>query len=123
MSKKEQFIKLVKTLMERENFTDGAGEWNDALDYWNALQMAEDKEKVKFTENGKLVLLYMQENRNLFNNLFKAKEVGEGMSLSSRTVSGAMRKLVNDGFVEKMSETPVVYSLTELGINTNPNAE
>jgi DNA-binding PadR family transcriptional regulator len=32
-------------------------------------------------------------------------------------VSGAMRKLVTDGFVEKMSDEPVIYTLTEKGKN------
>ena len=128
MSKKEQFIKLVEFLMEDSNFRDLDDDekqsmWGDALDFWNGLQMSEDNSKPKFTENGKLVLKYMQENREVFNNLFKAKEIGEGLGISSRTASGAMRKLVNDGFAEKIGENPVVYSLTTLGIETNPDAE
>ena len=128
MSKKERFIELVKFLMEDSNFRDLDDDekqsiWGDALDFWNGLQMSEDNSKPKFTENGKLVLKYMQENREVFNNLFKAKEIGEGLGISSRTASGAMRKLVNDGFAEKIGENPVVYSLTTLGIETNPDAE
>jgi DNA-binding PadR family transcriptional regulator len=37
--------------------------------------------------------------------------------MSSRTISGAMRKLVNDGFVEKIGKDPVIYTLTEKGKN------
>ena len=46
---------------------------------------------------------------------FKAKSVGEGLEISSRTVSGGMRKLVTDGYVEKVGENPTVYSLTAAG--------
>ena len=38
------------------------------------------------------------------------------MGVSSRSVSGAIRKLVNDGFVEKVSTDPVLYSITTKGI-------
>ena len=39
------------------------------------------------------------------------------MFISSRTVSGSIRKLVNDGFVEKVGQDPVIYSITEQGKN------
>ena len=54
---------------------------------------------------------------------FKAKDIGEGLGISSRTASGAMRKLVTDGYVEKIGESPVVYALTSFGIEVNVDAE
>jgi predicted transcriptional regulator len=39
------------------------------------------------------------------------------MFVSSRAVSGAMRKLVTDGFVEKVGQDPVMYALTDAGRN------
>ena len=74
-------------------------------------------------ENGKLVLKYMQDTKDQYNNLFKAKEIGEGLSISSRTASGAMRKLVTDGYVEKIGSDPVVYSITEKGISVDLTIE
>jgi hypothetical protein len=126
MSKKEKFIEEIETLIEQalscqEMPFEGLS--SDALDFWNGLQVSGDNGKPKFTENGKLVLAYMRENKDQYNNLFKAKELGEGLSISSRTASGAMRKLVTDGYAEKIGESPVVYALTELGVNTDPNAE
>lgn len=121
MSKKDAFINFVKELMEQSNyFRDYSDEelreqFGDALDYWDALTQTEDPSKPKFTENGKLVLGYMIENKETFRNLFKAKEIGEGLGISSRTASGAMRKLVTDGYVEKIGQDPVVYALTEKG--------
>ncbi len=128
MSKKEKFIELVKVLMDDSNFRDLDDDekeeiWGDALDYWNALQISEDNTKPKFTENGLKILDYMQKNRENHNNLFKAKEIGEGLNITSRTASGALRKLVNDGYVEKVGENPVIYSLTSTGIDYEIVAE
>lgn len=124
MTKKDAFIKIVKTeIFDRpdiwaENYPDI---FSDAVDFFNGLSMSGNSSKSKFTDNGKLILVYMQENKDIFNNLFKAKEIGEGLGISSRTVSGAIRKLVTDGYVEKMGESPSIYAITELGQNTNPN--
>ena len=125
MTKKQSFIKWVEMLMNaaRWDEIEDTSEWSDALDYWNGLQMTKDKEKPKFTENGKKVLAFVKENKDAYNNLFKAKEIGEGLGISSRTASGAMRKLVTDGYVEKIGESPSVYSLTELGAQVNLDAE
>ena len=123
MSKKENFIELVQLLMDREKFNFDDPEWAGALDYWNALQISEDNTKPKFTENGLKILDYMQKNRENHNNLFKAKEIGEGLNITSRTASGALRKLVNDGYVEKVGENPVIYSLTSIGIDYEIAAE
>jgi len=123
MTKKEKFIEEIGSLMKEAQACSEItfeGLSSDAMDFWNSL-MATEKTTVKFTENGKLILKYMQENETLNNNLFKAKEVGEGLNISSRTASGAIRKLVNDGYVEKLGSNPVVYSLTTLGKETNPD--
>lgn len=113
MSKKDTFISQITAALgdAPEQVLTG-----DALDYWNVLIQTGDTSKPKFTENGKLVLGYMIENKETFRNLFKAKEIGEGLGISSRTASGAMRKLVTDGYVEKIGQDPVVYALTEKGL-------
>ena len=49
--------------------------------------------------------------------MYKARDIAEGMSLSSKAVSGAMRKLVTDGYVEKVGKDPVVYMISENGKN------
>ena len=120
MSKKEKFINEILAI------TGDAPEKvfsADALDFWNGLQISGDTDKPKFTENGKLVLQYMKDNKDNYNNLFKAKEIGEGLGISSRTASGAMRKLVTDGYIEKIGDTPVIYSLTDIGIEVDLNVE
>lgn len=118
MSKKETFINEVLNLIG-ENFKPDDVFTPDALDFWNGLNMGGDVGTPTFTANGKLVLGYMQENKDTYNNLFKAKDIGEGLSISSRTASGAARKLVTDGYIEKVGTAPVVYSLTQKGIDAN----
>ena len=49
--------------------------------------------------------------------MFKAKDIADGLYISSRAVSGSLRKLVTDGFCEKVGTDPVVYTLTEKGKN------
>lgn len=122
-TKKESFIKEVEAMISLTGGTPEKLFSSDALDFWNGLQVTGDSGKVKFTENGKLVLKYMQDNKDNYNNLFKAKDIGEGLGISSRTASGAMRKLVTDSFVEKIGDSPSVYSLTSIGIEVNVDAE
>lgn len=119
MTKKEAFICEVEGLLAKAQTEFSP----DALDFFNGLQVAGDKEKVKFTENGKLVLRFIQDNKENYNNLFKAKDIGEGLGISSRTASGAMRKLVTDGYIEKIGADPVVYALTSKGEKVDLDAE
>lgn len=124
MSKKEKFIhEVIAAIDGLEEKTPERYFSEDALDFWNGLQMSGDNSKPKFTENGKLVLRYLKDNKDTYNNLFKAKDVGEGLGISSRTASGAMRKLVTDGYVEKVGADPVVYAITTAGIEVDVDAE
>ena len=123
MTKKEKFIhEVIAAIDGLEEKVPEVYFSSDALDFWNGLQMSQD-ERPQFTENGKLVLKYLQTNKDTYNNLFKAKDVGEGMGISSRTVSGAMRKLTNDGYVEKVGTSPVIYSITSKGFEVNIDEE
>ena len=40
-------------------------------------------------------------------------KIGEGLFIHARSVTGAMRKLIADGYVEKTGQNPVSYSLTD----------
>jgi hypothetical protein len=68
-----------------------------------------------FTENGLKIFECMKENEQKYINVFKAKEIGELLFMTPRSVSGSMKKLIADGFVEKVGANPVAYGLTELG--------
>lgn len=110
MSKKQDFISEVQSMISKLNY-----EWQNenAKSYWEAFTSVQEEEKPEFTDNGKLILKYMQDNADTSN--FKAKDIGEGLFVSSRVVSGAIRKLVTDGYVEKIGQDPVIYTLTEQG--------
>jgi hypothetical protein len=113
MTNKEIFIKEIEnTLHDCPDFFS-----EEALAYFQTLKNTAEKEKPMFTENGAKVLQYMKDNYQSCNNIFKAKEVAEGLFLpSSRSASGAMRKLITDGYVDKIEGQPICYSLTELGM-------
>ena len=115
MSKKQEFIKYVEALMRGQEEPLEMNE--DVRLYWEAFCGTTEAEKPMFTDNGKLILKWMQANTN--DPMLRAKDIAEGLFINSRAVSGAMRKLVSDGFVEKLGENPVIYSITEKGKNIN----
>lgn len=114
MSKKSKFINYVNENLFSKINVDEIDE--DVLTYWNGLASKDDTEKPTFTDNGKLVMKYLK-NLPEGTEPMKAKDIGDEMGISSRTVSGAMRKLCDDGFVEKVGKDPVLYVLTEQGKN------
>lgn len=112
MSKKQEFIEFIE-----QNITDWSQASSEAQLYWEAFKGKEEVEKPLFTDNGKLILKYLQDHIDDMP-MGKARDIGEGLFISSRAVSGAMRKLVSDGYVEKIGQDPVVYALTEKGKET-----
>lgn len=119
MSKKDMFIAMVERLVKLGEATDmfTNGEYADAMAYFEVFKTSVDSksDKPKFTDNGKLILQYMRDNVDATQNMFKAREIAEGIFISSKSVSGSMRKLVNDGFVEKIGQDPIIYQLTTQG--------
>ena len=81
--------------------------------YIDALSSMGNEEKPLFTSNGANILAYLQ--RQPKGAMYKAREIAEGMGIASKAVSGAMRKLVTDGYVEKVGKDPVIYTITEKG--------
>jgi len=119
MTKREKFIQIVQTVVfdseETLNFSDK--ELNDALEFFEELKSGKVKNSGAMTENGIKLLSWMQENVDKMSNVFTSKEAAEGLFTSGRSIAGSMRKLVNDGYVEKTGKDPVQYSLTEAGKN------
>lgn len=118
MTKKEAFIKIIQTeIFDRkdiyaENYSD---EYELAASFWEDFKDGKVKESKGMTENGTKLLSWMQENEVSMCNLFTSKEAAEALFTSGRSIAGSMRKLVNDGYVEKIGKDPVRYSLTEKG--------
>lgn len=126
MNRKNLFIDYFTKLMEYDkaerNLLDeySSEEKKAILAYLKALSEEEDnKEKPLFTDNGKLILKSLQEIQDSYNNMMKAKDIAEHIGISSRQVAGAMRKLIADGFVEKIGKEPVIYAITEKGLTIN----
>lgn len=119
MSKKQAFIDYVEELIDATNENSHPVEMSeDARIYWEALKAKEETEKPLFTEGGKAIIKWMQDNKNDIP-LIKSREIAEHLGVSSRGIAGSMRKLVSDGFVEKVSQDPIIYTLTEKGKNIN----
>lgn len=118
MTNKEVFIeKIEKLLKDCPDFFGQDESAEKALVYFEELKTNKKSNAKDITENGLKILQFMQENHSKYNNIFKAKEIGEGLFMSGRSVSGSMRKLVSDNFVVKEGKDPVTYSLTEHGLN------
>lgn len=114
MSNKQEFIEFVDYVIEKY----GQEMPENAQKYFNAMKSAPEKEKPMFTDNGKQILKYMKETYKV-GEAASAKVIAEGLMMSSRSVSGSIRKLVSDGYIEKVSTDPVLYALTEKGNEIN----
>ena len=114
MNKYKQFLDYFDWLVE--NCKQPVVMPDEVQDVYNMLQEQQAMEKPMFTESGLSILEYLQtcDAKSL-----KARDIADGMVISSRKVSGAIRKLVSDGFVDKMGSSPVIYSLTTKGKNFN----
>ena len=112
MSKCTKFLEFFDAVVTELN----ADVPEDVQEFYDILKSSEKNfvEKPAFTETGLAVLDYLQQC-NIPS--MKAKEIAEGMILPSRKVSGAMRKLCADGYVEKFGQNPVIYALTDKGKN------
>ena len=119
MNKKELFVMMVEAFLEKGTVegTLSTSQLDEAIAYFNAFKSTQDKkaDKPQFTDNGKLILKAMIENNEERANMFSAKQIAEYVFITSRQVSGAIRKLVADGYCEKVGQDPIIYSLTDLG--------
>lgn len=100
---REEFITKALTLSTEDEF----GALFDEIAHPSRAQ--------EMTKNGAAVLEYLQGRKD--EEALTAKTIGDEMGVSSRSVSGAMRKLVSDGYVEKIGTNPSVYRITEKGQN------
>lgn len=119
MNKKDLFVMMVEAFLAKGTVegTLSTSQLDEAIAYFNAFKSTQDKkaDKPQFTDNGKLILKAMIENNEERVNMFSAKQIAEYAFITSRQVSGAIRKLVADGYCEKVGQDPIIYSLTDLG--------
>ena len=120
MTNEEAFIKIIqKEIFDNDDIygENYEQEFPLAKAFWEDFKNGKSKNSKKMTENGTKLLSWMQENEEKMSNIFTSKEAAEALFTSGRSISGSMRKLVNDGYVEKIGKNPVQYSLTENGKN------
>lgn len=117
---KQEFIEFLNALMAacpevvEAQMTENVKNYIDAL-----MTQTASKDKV-MTEKGQMLLKHMQDNPDTI--MWKAHDLADALGLASRSVSGSMRKLVADEFVEKIGSNPFVYTLTEKGKNFDINS-
>lgn len=110
---KQEFIDFVNALIAAAPETAEKLMTDNVKAYMEAL-IDKKNEKPVLTDNGKLILKYLQEQPA---GIYKSKDIAEGLYISTRNVSGAIRKLCSDGFVEKVGADPALYTITEKGKN------
>lgn len=110
---KKEFLEFVNRLMVAAPEVVEKYMTDDIKEYLIMLA-AEKAEKEELTEKGKAILRFMQTSEA---KMFKARDVAEGLGVASRAISGSFRKLVENGFCEKVGDSPAIYTLTEKGKN------
>lgn len=112
MSKKI-FLSEIKEMIDNKDIELS----EEAMKGFEELTTAKAFTPKEITDKGKVILKDMQEN--IGENKFKSKDIGERLGISGRSVSGSIRSLIALGYVEKVSNEPVVYALTDAGMNFN----
>lgn len=108
MTKEQKFITFIANLNIEQQMPA------DIKEYWLSLKQ-KTFEPPTLTENGIKIIQFLQENQE--QKEWTARDIAEGIFLSSRSVSGAMRKLVTDGFVDRIEKEPTMYTLSDEGKN------
>ena len=106
----KQFLDFFDWLVE--NCNQPVTLSDEVQNVYDTLRKQSSIEKPLFTENGLKILEYL---RTCGDGSLKARDIADGMGISSRVVSGAIRKLVSDKFVDKYGSNPVFYTLTDKG--------
>lgn len=101
MTEKELFVSEIQSLLDTNQL-----QLSDAsLAYFEAMKVT----KTQITKKGQEILDWLSEHD--VGKPLSAKEIAEGMGLTSRSVSGSLRALVTSGYVSKDGKDPVKYSL------------
>lgn len=82
-----------------------------ALDFYENYQNNQPTKK-PITDKGIAIILAMREVEDWIT----AKSLGERMDISGRSVSGSLKKLVTDGYVDKRAGNPASYKITDKGM-------
>ena len=95
MTAKENFISEIEKLLKTNTINE------DAMNYFTEFKNGTVKNSSVITEKGAAVLRFLQTQPST-NYAFTAKMIAEELNMNTRSISGTMRKLLNDGYVEKL---------------------
>lgn len=114
MNSKEKFVKfLEERLFNDEMVLEELDP--EIANYWQDFKTGKIGGKAGLTDNGKMIMRYFQAHDA--EEEFTAKDIAEDMFIQPRSVSGAMRSLVNSGYVKKIEGKPNKYQVTDEGYN------
>lgn len=108
-TRKNIFIETVENLFEANSFNIPP----EALEFFEDYKKGKSSNRKEMTEKGYNILTALKD----VDDWITAKALGEILDISGRSVSGTMRKLVEDGYVEKQKGNPTSYKITEKGMN------
>ena len=110
MTAKENFISEIEKLLKTNTINE------DAMNYFTEFKNGTVKNSSVITEKGAAILRFLQTQPST-NYAFTAKMIAEELNMNTRSISGTMRKLLNDGYVEKLTTlTPITYQITPAGL-------
>lgn len=118
--RKNVFIDTVENLFAKYTIDEGIPQ--EAIDFFEDYKKGRTSNRKEITEKGIVILNGLKE----VNDWITAKSLGEKIDMNGKSVSGSLRKLVEDGFVEKRAGSPNSYKVTEKGLGfeaTVDNAE
>ena len=124
MTNIEKAREFLEDMYETLHAKVGDAEYEEMTTLRTALQFYEDYQnsqpaKKPITDKGIAILLAMREVEDWIT----AKSLGEQMDISGRSVSGSLKKLVTDGYVDKRAGSPAAYKITEKGMTCNLEIE
>ena len=109
---KDEFLEFVKKLMDYDPDYTNSIKTDNAVLYMDALEKGDASiDKPLITEKGKTVLKYMK----TLSVPMKSTDIATNMGISSKSVTGTIKKLVSDGFVEKIGDKSALYIITTKG--------
>lgn len=112
--RKKIFIETVETLFKVVKYDEGRSIDvfipDEAIDFFEDYKKG-NSNKLPFTEKGIKIIKALRDEEDWIT----AKDLGEKLDISGRSVSGSCRKLIADGYVEKRDDKPAGYRITELG--------
>lgn len=115
MSRCERFLEYFDKMHNELNWEIP----DEVNEFYNILKETKDDKDINkpaFTKNGLLILKFMQTCGMAS---MKAKDIAANIELASKSVSGSMRKLVTDRYVEQFGKSPAIYALTAKGKEIN----